>query len=138
MSARHSRPSPSSPVTTRSLCSSCCRKCASSPSISPRTLSSVKVRCRVKVCPASLRCCHGLWRCRNGLKEFGSHLYQSIFSSFQWVCQCSLQSLQPIPCFCSPLKAFTGCYLVRTQAVACTLASVRIHLAMSPASPGTT
>ncbi|PKK26302.1 lysosomal-associated membrane protein family, member 5 [Columba livia] len=41
-SARRSKPSPSSPATTRSLCSSCCRKCASSPSTSPQILSSVK------------------------------------------------------------------------------------------------
>lgn len=65
MSARHSKPSPSSPATTRSLFSSCCQKFASNPLISPQILFSVKVRCRAKACTASMRCCCccGLWEC---------------------------------------------------------------------------
>lgn len=53
MSARHSRQSPSSPVITRSLCSSCCLKSASSPLTSLRILSSVKVRHGMKTCLVS-------------------------------------------------------------------------------------
>lgn len=59
-SARHSRPSPSSPVTIRSLCSSCCLKSASSPLTSLQILSSVKVRHGVKMCPVSPWLCCGL------------------------------------------------------------------------------
>ena len=143
MSARRSRPSPSSPVTTRSLCSSCCRKCASSPLTSPRILSSVKVRCRAKACPVSPRCwrCHGLWGCHSVLKECASHLYQGTFPPLQWVvgAPCHPSNLFPASVVPQkPLQIQPSCCLVKTWAIiARTLASVRTRPAMLPASPRT-
>uniref|UniRef100_A0A8C3MA32 Lysosome-associated membrane glycoprotein 5 n=1 Tax=Geospiza parvula TaxID=87175 RepID=A0A8C3MA32_GEOPR len=60
--------------------------------------------------PASPRCwcCHSLWGCCNLLKEFGSHLFQDHLPLTAACYQCSLQSLQPIPCLCDPPKGFTN------------------------------
>lgn len=118
MSARLSRPSPSSPATTRSPCSSCCPKCGSSPSTSQRILSSVKVRSEQR----HVRISEVLMPRPLGMLQYTEGIW--------------------VPCLCGRPKGFYKFSpATKTWAIiVCPLASVRSQIASKPqcSIPGST